>query len=290
MRRYICQICGSSDIRDYVKKADAHFVRCTECGLIFNDWTFSEDHVTSEYYDRQEYFQEYLKRRKHKIGSSRRLLERLGDLTPAGVLVDIGCGVGATLAAAEGLGYRAIGIDVGAYPVQSCRDMGHDARPGSLTATGLPAECADVVSAWNVLEHILVTAHGLAEVNRVLKPSGLFAFVIPNGAYIKAHLLRSSYRFYVGQGARTHMVYHNSFTIRTALHQSGFEPLPLPWLVRNRLAAGLGPALQELLLCLPRLLFRGLRTFTRFDRSLFVIARKERSVQAAAGRQAEEAG
>lgn len=274
---HICQICGSTDIGDYVKSTDAHFVRCTECGLIFNDWTFSQDRVTSEYYDRQEYFQHYLKRRKHKIGSSRRVLGLLGDLRPSGVLVDVGCGVGAMLEAAQQLGYQPLGIDVGEYPVQFCQQMGYDARLGSLTDTGLPDECADIVTAFAVIEHIPVTAHGLAELRRILKPSGILAFTLPNGAYIKAHLLRSSHRSYGSLAARIHMVYHNPRTIRMALQQSGFEPLPLPWLVRKRFAAGIGSALQELLLCLPRGAFRSLRRSLCLNRMLFGIARKSRN-------------
>ncbi len=270
----ICQICGSSEIGDYVNTSEAHYRRCRHCGLIFNALTLSEQQVVSDYYNHQDYFQQYIDRRDHKIQSSRRTLELIKDLAPGGLLVDIGCGVGDTLAAAEQLGYQALGIDIGDYPVQFCQRMGHQAQVGSLTNTGLPDECADLVTAWDVVEHIPVTADGLVEVNRILKPDGLFVFIVPNGWYLKACLLKGRYRCYAGKWAQTHMVYHNPRTIHTVLKQTGFVPLPVPWLQHHKLTNGRGAAMQEILIFLPRTAFRLLRGWLRLNRNLFMIARK----------------
>ncbi len=271
----ICQICGSSDICDYVNTSEAHYLRCRHCGLIFNALGFSEQQVVSDYYNHQDYFQQYIDRRNHKIQSSRRTLELIKDLAPRGVLVDIGCGVGDTLAAAEQLGYQALGIDIGTYPVQFCQQMGHAAQIGNLTDTGLPDEYADIVTAWAVVEHIPVTADGLVEVNRILRPGGLFALLVPNGWYLKACLLKGRYRWYGRKGARIHMVYHNPRTIRVALEQSGLVPLALPWFQHHTLTDGLGAAVQESLIFLPRTAFRLLRGWVRLNKDLVMVARKE---------------
>jgi len=128
------------------------------------------------------------------------------------------------------------------------------------------------VTASNVLEHIPHTEDGLLEVRRILRPGGIFAFIIPSGAYLKAHLLRGSHRNYHGLRARIHYTYHNPRTIQRLLRRTGFQPLRYPWLVTRRLGNPLG-ALGELAIFLPRLLGRQLRYACRMEKELFVIAR-----------------
>ena len=209
-----------------------------------------------------------------KVRAATRRLDAVATYAPAGRLLDIGCGMGDTLVAARQMGYQAEGLDIGAFPVEHCAGLGFQVHRASITDTGLPDASFDVATLWDVIEHIPRSADGLREVSRILKPGGVAAIIAPSGAYLKAHLLRNTYKGYGGLWAKTHFVYHNPATLARTLRAVGLEPLPLPVLHRGAIARGVAPAIGELISALPRTAGERLRGAVRLNRNLFVLARK----------------
>ncbi len=89
------------------------------------------------------------------------------------VLVDIGCGAGLLGPHVAHLGHRHIGVDVVETSLRQARDRGVTAVMGDARRLPLRDECADVVVAGEVLEHVTNPELLLAEVIRVLKPEGM---------------------------------------------------------------------------------------------------------------------
>ena len=94
-------------------------------------------------------------------------------------VVDLGCGGGTYTRAWRDLGAATVtGVDSSAAILRSAREEhggapGIDFRHAEATATGLPAECADVVFA-RALVHHLSDMQGLAlEAARLLRPGGV---------------------------------------------------------------------------------------------------------------------
>jgi 2-polyprenyl-3-methyl-5-hydroxy-6-metoxy-1,4-benzoquinol methylase len=269
-----CQVCGGGDIEDYVRREDGYYVRCRACGLVWNPEAGRLLAEAGGHYDGAEYFGGYAQRFERKLRAARRRLDLVAGYVARGRLLDIGCGMGDTLVAAREAGYEAVGLDIGAYPVQHCAGLGFEVHQASITETGLPDESFDVVTMWDVLEHIPRSAEGLREVRRVLRAGGVAAIIAPNGAYLKAHLLRRSYKSYGGLWAKTHFVYHTSATLTRLLRDCDLEPLRAPVLRAGVLQRGTGQAAAELLLALPRRLALQLRSACRMDRNVFVVARR----------------
>jgi len=100
-------------------------------------------------------------------------------------LFDLGCGMGFTLLAYQGMGYRdCTGIDISREQIQAARSQGLRVEQADDSAAWLEARPAtyDFISAFDVLEHIprgellrLVRA-----VHAALKPGGVFLCVTPN--------------------------------------------------------------------------------------------------------------
>lgn len=111
----------------------------------------------------------------------RTLVEQLlaGRARPGDTAVDVGCGVGHTLATLRSLGYR--------------RVLGTDLSPYALSrrAADLPVLVADArhlpladgeagcILALDVIEHIREEAEALAEWRRALAPSGTLVLTVP---------------------------------------------------------------------------------------------------------------
>ncbi|HEU0241224.1 MAG TPA: methyltransferase domain-containing protein [Micromonosporaceae bacterium] len=90
------------------------------------------------------------------------------------VLVDLGCGGGLLAPYVAGKGYRHVGVDVTRSALVQAAE--HGVTPVQADACRLPLadRCADVVSAGELLEHVVDIRAAIAEACRVLRPGGLF--------------------------------------------------------------------------------------------------------------------
>jgi SAM-dependent methyltransferase len=119
---------------------------------------------------------------------TRRLLHLLDRIVRAADgplrIVDVGCGDGMCTeltAAAAGDRHHVVGVDWAAGPLKRAAERGLTLVRGSLD-TGLPfaSGSVDVVILSEVVEHLVDTDGGLAELYRVLRPGGHLVLSTPN--------------------------------------------------------------------------------------------------------------
>ena len=112
-----------------------------------------------------------------------------------GRLLDVGAGYGSFVLAARERGIDARGLDLAPFEVNFARERLRRTRPvddsadvyreGSALALPWPAEEFDVVTLWNLLEHVPDAESVLDEALRVLQPGGSLYIVCPNYAAIR---------------------------------------------------------------------------------------------------------
>ena len=106
-----------------------------------------------------------------------------GAAGPA-VVLDVGCGDGAALAAAarRNPGHRFAGFDWSSDAVRRARALGLAVVRADVAAPGLPVadRAADVVIMSEVIEHLVDPDGALAEARRVLRPGGALLLSTPN--------------------------------------------------------------------------------------------------------------
>jgi len=195
--------------------------RCKSCTFVFNEpASGSADHL--EEYARTE-DPDYLDQKLSRRLTYQRELDRIAEFCPTGDLLDVGCYAGFFLELARERGYRVAGVE------PSCWGARHAAETLGLDVFNGPIEdytterLFDVVTLWDVVEHLEDPVRVLRCVRELLKPGGVLAFTTHNLDSPIARLMRGRYPFFM----EMHTIHMNSRTRDLILEQSGFERLAL---------------------------------------------------------------
>lgn len=121
------------------------------------------------------------------------ITQTIGDLGGKSVL-DLGCGMGGFAVAAELAGADVTALDYNAHycAITAARGDQYGMEMPVMRAAGealpLPSQHFDIVTAWDVIEHVQHPARMLAEIARVLRPGGwVFLTAINRFAYRDPH-------------------------------------------------------------------------------------------------------
>lgn len=107
-------------------------------------------------------------------------LDTLAPLVAAGgspAYLDLGCGLGHSLASAVRRGFTAVGTESSPECLRIARGRGLDVRGD---AEPLPEGPFRLVSFWESLEHMVDPSAALSACRPLLEPGGLLAFTVPN--------------------------------------------------------------------------------------------------------------
>lgn len=101
-------------------------------------------------------------------------------------LLDVSCGTGSLLAAAQHRGIDAVGIDLSDEAVKLAKRVALGVEVAVGAGEALPFEDAsfDFVSCLGSLEHFLDMGRGLEEMKRVAKADARFCIMVPNQDFI----------------------------------------------------------------------------------------------------------
>ena len=160
-------------------------VRC-DCGLAFQDPQPSADVLADSYYQDEGFARALLgELRETTLDSARRKLELLRDAgawRPGIRVLDVGASSGAWLEVGAAAGADAVGVELGESTAAAARDRGLDVRTGTLAGVldGLAGERFDLITFWDVLEHLPDPRHELELSRSLLAPGGRVAATYPN--------------------------------------------------------------------------------------------------------------
>lgn len=109
-----------------------------------------------------------------------RILDRFFGRKPESVIADIGCGTGGNIPTLQKHG-NVIGLDISEKALDYCRKKGYaNVRlMPEVPGTGLENESVDLITMFDVLEHIKQDENALREYYRVLKPGGMYFLTVP---------------------------------------------------------------------------------------------------------------
>lgn len=216
-----CRLCGARALRTLfvAERSGRQVVRC-RCGLVFYDPQPSPARLV-ELYARGYFEERYPEARAPEQRElARRRLARIEADTPVGTLLDVGCGRGCFLAAARERGWKVVGLDVSPAAVRLARAAsGARVIEGELTGGRPPdLEPVDVLTLWDVLEHLADPVAALAAAPRWLKPGGLLVVQTQNVNSVTAAWMGRRWE----QFEEFHLYHFSTETLARALRHAGF--------------------------------------------------------------------
>ena len=144
-----------------------------------------------------------------------RRLRLLPAPAPGARLLDVGCGPGAGLRAAASVGYEAWGLDPSPAAVAAAAErFGDRVRLGSLSQELFPGLAFDVITLFDVVEHLYDPIALSRELDAHLAPGGRVLIATPN---CESLLARFSGRRWVSYKIPEHVVFFSPRTLGAAL-------------------------------------------------------------------------
>jgi 2-polyprenyl-3-methyl-5-hydroxy-6-metoxy-1,4-benzoquinol methylase len=236
-----CNLCGSDDTEIYHrerlpyfdKMLDFEIVRCRSCGLVYTNPRLAEHNAT--YLAGEENPDQIEKHAHAKTAVFDNALEQIHAFqqklthTSKGKLLDVGCGSGHFLRQARQFGFDVCGIEPAEAAARyASQNLGVDVINDDLLRVHLEPESIDVITAWDVLEHLGDPQAALNCCLRWLKPNGILAVRFPSATWqkIKGMILHGLFSSRRAAFAPTmHLYFFNEDTFTRMAHQVGLEVL-----------------------------------------------------------------
>ena len=250
-----CHLCGDRG-RTVLRREKGHeIVECTACGLRYLH-PQPPVHETEELYS-EHYFQStdalgrgyegYTEQADNLRATFRDRLRFLPQPTPDQRLLDVGAAAGFFVEQARLVGWNAEGIEPSRWAAAYARDnVGVPVREGILDATSFPSNSFDVITFWEVIEHLPDPSGFLKQVARVAKPGALVFLSTPDSGSTVARLLGRNWLGW--RKIPEHLFFFDKRSLVRLLDQAGLDvvdaryvTLTVTWpYALERLGASLG--------------------------------------------------
>ena len=229
-----CGICGGTagellfpagDFNFHATEESFSIVRCTVCGTSQTVPRPPDNllgrYYPASYYPTGGYDPAYYRRtiqpwQRDKLDVVRRFRQ-------SGTLLDVGCGAGFFVREASKNGFSAQGVEFSREAVEFGMRQG-DIRltEGDLLQTQFPHSSFDIVTLWQVMEHLPHPVEVVKRIRGLLKPGGILIVAVPNFDSVQARVFRS--RWYHLEVPR-HLYHFTPATLRRVLDAEGFDVL-----------------------------------------------------------------
>ena len=148
-------------------------VQCRHCGLVYASPRWADDVVVEAYTAVED--ETYVAEREGRELTFRHHLRQMERIIgpPAGrALLDVGAYIGVFVEVALAAGWKAQGVEPSAWAAAEAQRRGLNVVSGTLDSVPLAPASFDVLTLWDVIEHLADPAAELERARRLLRPGG----------------------------------------------------------------------------------------------------------------------
>ncbi len=220
-----CPICNQKDFNKLFSKENEDFVKCVGCGLVYINPQPSLEALEETYHDN--YVDIYVKKAKSKYRRSKKRIKKLLKLNKSyKTSLDIGCSAGFVVQAANDLGLEAYGVEIEKSGPKYAKEVLklNNIYNGFLEEAKYNDNFFDIITFYEVLEHVPSLDSFLKEVHRILKVDGIVNISVPDAGHWSSRNNLENWNAIIPS---EHLWYFSSSTIRILLEKYRFKEISI---------------------------------------------------------------
>ncbi len=226
-----CPVCGQAGAREWLRAPDRFhgrqenytLVRCRACSIVW----LNQPPTPSEM---QQHYTEAYDRLIAAAGqnSPHRWRERkktLAQFKQSGALLDLGCSSGSFLQSLRSESWKLSGIEMSADSARRAEaNSGAKVFVGEILEASFAPESFDVITCFDVLEHLSEPRKVLERVSEWLKPGGIFYVLVPNVDSAEARAFGS---YWHGLELPRHLFHYSPESLKLLAESAGLREASL---------------------------------------------------------------
>jgi 2-polyprenyl-3-methyl-5-hydroxy-6-metoxy-1,4-benzoquinol methylase len=151
--------------------------------------------------------------------------ERIQEYKRGGAILDIGCSSGTFLRTMQHAAWKLYGIEREASTAQRAQEAtGANVFVGDALAAPFPPGNFDVITSFDLLEHVYQPREFLAKIHSWLKPGGIYFVALPNIDSWEARIFGT---YWYGLELPRHLTHFSLRSLRHVMNVVGFHELSL---------------------------------------------------------------
>ncbi len=216
-----CPVCASNGSKCLYNKHGLAYRKCRVCGLMYASPRPSSEIIEA----RLEMFADQIpssaQSLQDRVNFQMERTRLIKSFIPSGKLLDFGCGDGSFVKAAKITGYDAVGIEK-ANGAADYASKYYDVvvHPGDIQNIDLSQMQFDIITLWDVLEHLPDPVSICNILAKLLSKNGMLVILTPHSEGLSAKLKRSDYWVF---GPRDHVCLFSTKTIKYFLQKTGLH-------------------------------------------------------------------
>lgn len=228
-----CPNCNSSEFKLILTAKNSEVLKCEKCQLEFLNSQPSEREILNLYKENYYFggladvkgYQNYTNLETSLEKEAIKRIRVINNYTSKKRLLDVGAGTGTFLSVAKQKRYNVAANDISSYAISKLRKITNLTYQGKIIRRNFPKEYFDIVTAWDVIEHIPNLGEAISAINYTLKKGGYIFLTTPNTDSIDARLLGKYWYGY--KKIPEHIVFFNKKSIKYLLESNGFKVMEI---------------------------------------------------------------
>ena len=186
-----CIFCATHDPKPFLQPGGIAIVTCRQCGHCYS--TFPREEAYAQYFGEKIHSADYAAHQAFWADAHRRVHRRvLAQMGSSGLrILDVGCGLGYFVKEAMLSGADAHGCEISKSAVHYAREvLGLSTiLPGRVEELPYQPNSFDLITLWDVVEHLTNPLPMLTAVHRLMSPGGTLFIQTPNVRFHKISAL-----------------------------------------------------------------------------------------------------
>lgn len=228
MNCYICK----TPMTFFIEKNAHKIFSCPVCGLKTTELSKNYDKFISSYYSKDYFtgdpsrsaYVDYGDDRVCITRNFRSFFKKIQAIKKSGSILDVGCAYGYFVQMAKDAGFDAYGFDPSEYAVKrASQSLGNPrVRRGTIQSISYPKKLFDIITLFDVFEHLIDPLKDIKKLSSFLKKDGLIIIATGDTDSIAACIFKRRWTFYIPP---QHLFFYNKKNLTILLEKASFKPI-----------------------------------------------------------------